>query len=633
MRRLPVLLIFLSIFPIVAISQYVILKPHLLYGFADIDWAGLLEYKYINNPLSLESFLNLLNKSGVYTTQYYFIGIQESFFGLDYYKYNLVAYALKFISTITVFPLIFIITKRKLIAAIGTLIYTFSFTSIAALYTVMTTINYLGIAFMNIFIWLYWYLAQKNRIDWKLMLSAIAALYLALLLATERMYPLAPFVVIGEIFYIFTQRFSKISVILGLKRLLLLFSPAIVLTIIKPSVLNTSINFFVGTNLLLFQKISEGNWHLIFTPFAALGSMFLPKEYQIPLGTINLNSLTDYLGFLLGGPLFIFGSITLILGLLLSKSPRRSIMTTVVFLIPLMVSSFYLATHRLGINPDLSDAWGKLRMYFDPGFVMPPALVGMFVLSLACAFLFEWINTKARDNLTLALFIGPIFAFFFIFLTWLPSDMVLVFVGIHRYLTIPAIGISLFLATTIVLTYEKMRSIKILKPISFTVFLLLFPMFTIYNQSIANYFATELDSAGTRASEHIRMKGKLLSYIKNLSESDPSVFFFDESPDPSNSYFNETTVLAGFNFWIMFRGDHILPIKAPRLIRSYFLCGGNGKFCPEELKKAVVEKDGIKGLSFDNTFYKAENFYAFRFINRDLYNITDELKLTLGLNQ
>ena len=153
----------------------------------------------------------------------------------------------------------------------------------------------------------------------------------------------------------------------------------------------------------------------------------------------------------------------------------------------------------------------------------------------------------------------------------------------------------------------------------------------IYNQSIANYFANELDSAGTRASEHIRMKGKLLSYIKNLSESEPSVFFFDESADSSNSYFNETTVLAGFNFWIMFRGNHILPIKAPKLIRSYFLCGGNGKFCPEKLQQAVVANNGVKGLQFDNTFYKAKNFYAFRFINRDLYNITDEVKTTLDL--
>ncbi|MBI2596939.1 hypothetical protein HYW41_02170 [Candidatus Daviesbacteria bacterium] len=631
MRRSPVLLFFLSIFLPVAILQYLILKPHLLYGFADIDWAGLLQYKYINNPFSLESFLEFFTKAGVYTTQYYFIGIQHSLFGLDYYKYNQVAYVLKFLSTITVFPIFFIITKRKLIAIVGTLIYAFSFTSIAALYTVMTTINYLGVAFMNIFIWLYWYLAQKNRLAWGLILSAIVSFYLALLFATERMYPLAIFVIVGEFFYIFTQKFSKSSVILGLKRLLLLFSPAIVLTIIKPVILNISMNFFLGTSRLLFQKIAEGNWHLLFTPFAALGSMFLPREYTISFGEIKLNSLIDYLGFLLEGPLFIFGSITLLAGLLLSKKPRRFIITTFIFLIPLLISSFYLATRRETINPDLVDAWGRLRMYFDPGFVIPPTLIGMFVLSLACAFLLEWINSKTRNNLTLALFMGPLFAFIFIFLTWLPADLVLVFMGIHRYLTIPAIGISLVLAITFVLAYDKIRSIKILKPISFIPLLLLLPLFTIYNQSISNYFANELDSAGTRASEHIRMKGKLLSYIENLSESEPSVFFFDESQDPNNSYFNETTVLAGFNFWIMFRENHILPTKTPKLIRSYFLCGGSGKFCPEKLKEAVVKENGVKGLQFDNIFYKTENFYAFRFINRDLYNITDELKSTLGL--
>ena len=395
MRRLPVLLIFLSIFPIVAILQYIILKPHLLYGFADIDWAGLLTYKYINNPISLESFLKVFSISGVYTTQYYFIGIQESFFGLDYQKYNLVAYILKFLSTITVFPLFYIITKRKLVATIGTLIYAFSFASIAALYSVMTTINYLGVIFMNIFICLYWYLAQKNKIDWRLMLSAIASFYLALLLATERMYPLVPLIVIGEFFYMCYQKFSKISLISGLKRLLLLFTPVILLMIIKPSIHNDLIAF-LGNSQLTFRKISEGNWHLIFTPFTALGSMILPKEHTLSLGIINLNSLTDYLGFLLGGPLFIFGIITLILSLLLSKNPRKFAVTTFAFLVPLMLFSFYMAIRRLDINPDLGNVYGKLRMYFDPGFVMPPALIGMFVLSLACAFLLEWIFCPLR---------------------------------------------------------------------------------------------------------------------------------------------------------------------------------------------------------------------------------------------
>jgi|SRR3989344_3677707 len=628
MRRPPVLLNFLIIFPIVAILQYIILKPHLLYGFADIDWAGLLLYKNISNPLTLDSFLQVFSRSGIYTTQYYFIGIQESFFGLDYHKYNLVAYVLKFLSTISVFPLFYVITKRKLIATMGTLIYAFSFTSIAALYSVMTTINYLGIIFMNIFLWLYWYLAQKNKLDWKLILLIIASFYLALLAATERMYPLALFVIIGEFFYISVQKFSKISVMLGIKRLLSLFIPVIVLLIFKPSIHQDLISF-LGNSQLTLRKIAEGNWHLLFTPFAALGSMFIPKEYTLFFGEINLNSLSDYLIFLLNGPLFIFGSITLLAGLMLSKNPRRFIVTTFVFLIPLMIASFYIATNRLGINPNLTDAWGKLRMYFDPPFVMPPVLIGIFILSLACAFLLEWIKTK--ENLTLTLFLGPLFAFFFIFLTWLPADLVLVFMGIHRYLTIPAIGVSLLMATIITLIYDKLRSIRILKPLSFSIFLLLIPLFTIYNQSITNYFANELDSAGTRASEHIRMKGKLLSYVNNLSETEPSVFFFDESQDSINSYFNETTVLAGFNFWIMFREDHILPIEAPRLIRSYFLCGGNGKFCPEKIREAVIEKNGIKGLQFDGTFYKPDNFYAFRFINRDLYNITNELKLALGL--
>lgn len=625
MKLSRVLLIFLIITPIVALLQYNLLKAHLLYGFADVDWAGLLTYKYINNPLSIGSFLNAWNKFGVYATQYYYIGIQDYFFGLDYRQYNIVAFILKFLSTITVFPLFYIVTKRKLIAILGTFIYAFSFTSIAALYTVMTTINYLGVAFMNIFLWRYWRLIEKKTIDWRLTLSAVATFYLAFFFATERMYPLVLLMIIGEFFYICRHRFSKIYTALSLKRLLLLFAPSIFLMLIKPKISSEMIQFFLGNSLGIFQKISDGNWHLLFTPFAALGSMFLPKEYHLTLGVINLTSLTDYLKFLLGGPLFIFGIIILTLGFLLSKNPRKFILTTIIILISLAVSAFFLATHQQNINP-------ALKLYFDPGFVIPNALIGMFIFSLTCAFFLEWIDRKMQNNLVLSLFMGPAAAFFFIFVTWLPADIVLVFMGIHRYLTIPTIGISLFLATALVLMYDQLRQIRILKSFSFAVFLLLLPMFLMYSQSITNYFDYELNFAGTKATEHIRMKGKLLSYIKNLSETEPSVFFFDESQDPTNSYFNETTVLAGFNFWIMFRENHILPIKfTPKLIRSYFLCGGNGKFCPAELKKTVAVKDGIRGLQINDTFYQPENFYAFRFINRDIYNVTDELKQTIEL--
>lgn len=632
MRRSSAVFIFFITSSLVVILQYILLQPHLFYGFADIDWAGLLVYKYLKNPLSFGGFLEFLSSAGVYATQYYYLGIQESFFSFDYYKYNVVANILKIFSTITVFPLFYIITKRKLLAVVGMLIYAFSFTSVAALYTVMTSINYLGVALMNIFISLYWYLAQKQKLQWKLALPAVATFYLSLLFATERMYPLILIVIIGEICYISFQKFSKTSVILGLKRLLLLFSPAIVLIIIKPNMLNTSMNVFVGMSGVLLKRISEGNWHLIFTPFAALGSMLLPKEFVLPLGTINLNSLPEYLNHLIGRLSFLFGSIIFLAGFLLSKKPRRFITTSFLILIPLLISTFFLATRRLNINPDISDIYGQIRMYFDPSYVMPPALAGILLLSLAGALLIEWIASKEKNNLTLSLFLGPFFAFLFIFLTWLPSDIVLVFVGIHRYLTIPAIGISLSLATALVLAYDKLKSNKILKNFSFIVFILLFSLLAIYSQAITKYFSYELDSAGTRASEHIRMKGKLLSYINNLSETKPSVFFFDESRDADNSYFNETTVLAGFNFWIMFRGDHILPISAPKLIRSYFLCGGNGKFCPEQLQQMITEQNGEKGLVIDNIFYKSENFYGFRFINRDLLNITEELKTLVGLS-
>lgn len=158
------------------------------------------------------------------------------------------------------------------------------------------------------------------------------------------------------------------------------------------------------------------------------------------------------------------------------------------------------------------------------------------------------------------------------------------------------------------------------------------PLIVFNANIIGEYFKYELEYAGTDAAGHIRMKNKLWSYLPNLSKTEPSIFYFDESADHDNGYFDETTVLAGFNFWMRFRGRDIVDSKlTPALLRSNLICNEPRSTCLSKVKEFVTVKDGVKGISYGGIFYKPENFYAFRFINRDIVDIRPEVVKIIGL--
>ena len=74
---------YLLIFAIfIIVTQAILLKPHLKYGFSDVDWGFLTIYK-TQNPYTLTQFIDNFKegntKGGVYTHQIYYIGIQSEF--------------------------------------------------------------------------------------------------------------------------------------------------------------------------------------------------------------------------------------------------------------------------------------------------------------------------------------------------------------------------------------------------------------------------------------------------------------------------------------------------------------------------------------------------------------------------
>lgn len=226
---------------------------------------------------------------------------------------------------------------------------------------------------------------------------------------------------------------------------------------------------------------------------------------------------------------------------------------------------------------------------------------------------------------------GVVISMIFIVLTWFAADHMLVFTGVHRYLTIPAVGSSLFIAGAITIIFKKLYTTE-LKGISYLVLLLMIPIILFNTRIIGEYFKYELEYAGTDVSGHIRMKEKLWSFLSNFSNTEPSIFYFDESQDHDNGYFDETTVLAGFNFWMRFRGREIVDSKlTPALLRSNLICLEPRSMCLDTVKSLVTTKNGEKVILYGGKYYRLENFYAFRFINRDIVDIKPEVVKLIGL--
>lgn len=619
----PVLLIFLLLVPIVTILQYLVLKPHLKYGFADVDWMFLLDFKQLSllyhDPLSY--LINGWKKWGVYTYQIYYIGLIEQFFGLNYQVFQIVTLIFKVITTLSIFPVIYLITKSKLAAFLTTVIYAVAYSSVGVMYTVVTSGLFVAIPVMNwFFIWYFYLITKgKNRI-WEILIGVLL-FSITLLLATERMYPLVPAVLLIEFFWWFKNGYPRTILFRGLKRL-----SGFLILFLAVFLYNPSIFTPVSGNIeVTLQKFMLGNWQVILSPIISLGSLFVPKDYWPIFGVPNINGIFAYIGFLLSGPMVIFSFLSIALSIFLSRKKIKFVLSTLIFFLISALSVYILSTHHLAIP-------NSVRMHFDFGYIIP-ALVGSYIISFTLVLFTEWLDGGKKDILLISIVGGITLSLLFIIITWIVADWILVFFGVHRYLTIPAIGSSLLIAGLMTTAFYKLKAIKITSSLSYLIFPLLIPLIMFNAKIINDYLNYELNYAGTDAAGHTRMKNKLWSYLNNFSSVEPSVFYFDESADHDNGYFDETTIMAGFNYWMRFRGSEIVDAKlTPALLRSNLICPEPRSMCLSRVKELVTEKDGVKGILYGDIFYKSENFYAFRFVNRDIVDVRPEVIKIIGLD-
>lgn len=620
------ILLFLTV-----LINHLIFSNQLNYGFRDMDWVMLYYYKILGN-LSFAHFVSAYKLMGAYTYELYYVGFLEKIIGLNFTHLHQASQLFKVITGLSIYFLTFVVFKRKLLAILTSLIYTISYTHAGALFQLSTGGYFFASVFMTLFLITYYYsLLDKKVLRW---VVASFLLVLTLILNTERMYPLIPGVVLVELLLIVFNKFKKDTLNISLRRTLIILLPLIIFSSIyiissKFNILNLGYSpnqFFIGIGMRI-NSVLNGNWQLLLYPFASLGSMFLHGEYWKSIGIINISSFYAYIISLIFGPVLKLGIISFIILYFISKKPFRLTLTisSALFLFGIVIYASF--ANWMYLN-------SQVRIHFDPNFTTVPALFGFFILFLSLISFFEWRNSKKGD--LLPLIIGSTFTMTFILLTWVASDLQLLFLGPQRYLSIPSMGTSLFIAGLILLIFNRLREIKSTRSFAWGVFLFLIPLLLI-NYSVAQeFFNYELIFAGMKGEEQTIMKNSFRDLTPNISKKERSLFYFDETADKDNGYFDESTVLAGFEFWTKFNArGQLEDFPELGMIRTNIgqCFDRTHQGCLQTLAEGLTVQNGEKGFLYKDVirgqkephFYKLSNFYAFRFKNKQLFDIREEV--------
>lgn len=596
--------------------QFLLLKVILQNGFSIEDPGVLFEYKIIDPSLSFfDKYLLSLRTSGLYNSyKIIYLGSLESLFKDNYQAYWITGIILKILATISLFPLILVVFKRKLLAFLTTLLYGISYSASGTLYFTCTGIEYLAIFFMHVFLISYFYYFTTKR---KLFLyTSTVLLLLSFLTAPPRMYPLFGLIFLIEIF-VWIKSKKLFGFMDSLPRLALLMFPYLVILHFFPGATNDQLK---GPSTV-FNFLSYGNYHLLLSPFAGFGYTFLPNNYwPLIFGHVTFDSFKNYLLFLFHGPVVIYSLLAIFIGFLVTKKPLFFILRIILINLGFEIVSYFLITNLRGLD-------GPNIKHFSDGSIYA-VFFGFFCLSIAFSSFWIWLKNHKSNNLLFSLFIGSIFSAVFLWGLWLIKGEVLNFKeGIHWYLAIAPIGTSLFLASLMVLIFDKIKLIvnPYLKYLLIGFLCLTIPFIYLISAKEIKSTFTYLLQTGYKASDQIQMKSHLLSYIKEPLESNPALFYFD-TQEP------------------IFYPLSLISFDAEMHYRNWELVNGCTAtiYDKASLEKSVVIKDSVKGFNAASLcisssgvarpemFYTPDNFYAFRLKDKTAVDIKQDVLTELG---
>lgn len=609
---------------LVTISQFVLASKHLEFGFFTDDWLFLSAYRSnVINPIL--DILNAWKNIGSHNFAHaYYIGVLYNFFGLDYFSYHFLNQILKIIATLSLYPLVLIISKNKLLAFLSTLFYSFHYSPFGTLDNASRGEDFIAIISMNLFLFAYYFVLRKGYYSTFLVMGFAIWLIFTIFIDPTRLFPLIVVIPFIELLNI-TQSYRlglisnvKKEIKVSVQRLLILYLPFIPLFLISPHSITVQLSY----SSQIFEKLRDGNWQLLLTPFASLGSMYIPKQAWFIFSNPVYSDLGSYLAFLLPGIIVIFLIFYSAMSFFISEKPLKFVLRSLGLNL-FFAALVFIASH----NWIFLDQ--KTRAPVDPGTYLIPALIGMFIFSVIISLFLDWKESNKKNNLLPPLFIGPLFSLVFIYLTWFFADINSIFTGVHAYLNIPSIGVSVSLAALLSLFYSKIKSTNVLGKVMPIVLIaiMLGSYFKISTIAVDDYFSYWLDN-GLRATDQRRIMDQFWDEVEKserYSEDNLPIINLDTASGEykDGAYYAEVIIwrLASW-FDLKFKKDKE---------RRFNLCDIE-IFGKAELDKFVrVEGNKLISNKCEIKAYEIKNFYSFKFKDQSLVPNREEVLGELGI--
>lgn len=461
-----------------------------------------------------------------------YLGLISHFFSGNYFVIQVINFLGKIAFTVILFPVIFCLTKNRFLAILSVLFFSVAYPSAGYLFQYMTGAAYWGGFFYAIFILIYIKNLKRNsHMSIPNVLISELLIYLALSFALYRIVGFLMILPLIEFFLILIKRSSiKYSLV------------KIALFSILPFFIFLRIHGLANykENLIgdVFSNLLSGNLFMFINPLAGLALTIIPRIY----GGINemefLQSFTKFGHRTLNsfGPVYFL--IILALGFLLPLKSKIYFVIRTGLIGLLLTSILFIFVSHFTVFPR-SD-------------ITPMAVLGALILSLSISFGVEWFFYQRSNNLFLTAFISPIFALFFTATTWFlnlrGTEGIAYDEGMHRYLTIPAIGTSIFFSAISVLVLQKKRRFWPSRALGYFVFILLVVFVLRNNYHELQFFKIRRD-LGEDISFQKQVRDSFYdSYLKN--KGDRVLYYVVSSEAPQDLKIDHALSLDILGYWI-----------------------------------------------------------------------------------
>lgn len=628
---------FLFCSAIVVISHFLLFKLILDYSlFTEDDWTFLINARFLSDLNFFEKLSFMWTKIGIHEGSYAaYMEMMGGLFKENYPAYQYFNIGLKIIATLTLFPLILIFFKNRLLAFLTTIIYAINSAAAGSLYWYMKGGIFPGIVLMNLFFIAY-YFTLKNNSKILMILSSILA-FSSYLTSPTRIFPIFLIIIGIEIYWFFRYKSKEVTKQV-LLRLVFLLLPVILISLQAPLSPRGKVE---NTPSILSKQIMDGNWFNFLSPFGGIGYSLLTNENMKIFGNFDFSIFKDlnlYLAFLFQNSTWIFLLALIFIAVLVSKKPLKFIFFTFILNFILDILMFYLANHHLFIPQEQVQKVDPSLFFITKS----PTLVGIFILSVTFMTFLEWLKNR-QDYLLKALVAGPVFALVFLILMWLSLGYALDgYNSMHYYHQIPAIGISLFFAAILVLFYKSFKR-KLSKIFAASVIAFILLGFYLSSSYAINREFSGIYNEGVKVKDQQILHGNLMNTLGSLDNQENILVYFELPNKTENKRYYKRSLyldISIFGFLVYWwKGESQLKCvgdtSSLSTLRSSINFEDNKKGfilsgrCRSQNKDLAVNAFSLYPTE-QKVFYSIDNFQAYKIEKGNFIDIKARVLKDLG---